>query len=164
MNGFEAEYIRENMGRYLTLEECNEIQRSFFDGFPKLKDWIDYQHAFVRKHHYVETPMGRRRRFPFIDRFTIGSVLRQSVNTMCQSLASDMTTNAQICLADELHPSWGVVTSSVHDSIMLEIKEDMITQGLETIRRCMETPCIPEFDIPLKVDIAYGRNWAELGD
>lgn len=170
MHGFEAEYIRANMGRYLTKEECLEIQQSFFNGFPQLSGWIQRQHDFVRKFHYIETPTGRRRRFPYVDWKSSGSVERKSVNTPCQSLASDMTTAAIICLADELDIERALITSSVHDSIMFEVREDYVEEAVQIIRRCMETPCIPEFDVPLRVDIAVGRtsegkgNWAALGE
>jgi DNA polymerase-1 len=157
--GFEAEYIFEMTGKYPTIEWADGIQEKLFNGFPTLKAFIDSQHTFVRKHQYVETITGRRRRFPYMDRRSIGSTERKAVNTPIQGSASDMALSAAIRLDKSLDPERGYMISSVHDSLMFLLREDYLEEGTSIIRREMETPVIPEFDIPLRVDIGYGTSW-----
>lgn len=159
--GFEAEYILEMTGKKMTSQEADEIQRAFFAAFPMLEKFIKAQHAKVRSQQYIETPMGRRRRFPYLDRSTVSSAERKSVNTPIQSLASDMTLTSILRLTREL-PEDAYVVSSVHDSIMCVVREDLVDQVLPIVRQVMETPCIPEFDIPLRVDIEIGKRWSEV--
>lgn len=162
--GFEAEYIFEMTGSRPTLEWANEIQKKFFDGFPTLKQFIDSQHAFVRRHQYIESPTGRRRRFPLIDRTSVGSTERKSVNTPIQGSASDMALNSMIHLDRRLDPNEAYTICTVHDSIMFYIREDVLDKNLAIIREVMETPVIPNFDVPLRVDIGYGTDWSKAKD
>ena len=155
-------YILQTTGKAMTTKEADDLQAAFFNGFPQLRGYIESQHQFVVKNQYVETPTGRRRRFPYIDRQTMGSVQRKSVNTPIQSLASDMTLNAIIKLTDYLDPREAYIVSSVHDSIMLQVREDCRERLKPRIYETMKTPVIPEFDIPLDVDIEIGPNWAEV--
>lgn len=48
-------------------EDAQAILDSFYDGFSKVKEWIDETYAFVRKYGYVEDFMGRRRRLPDVN-------------------------------------------------------------------------------------------------
>ena len=162
LEGMEAVYILQTTGKAMTTKEADDLQAAFFNGFPQLRGYIESQHQFVVKNQYVETPTGRRRRFPYIDRQTMGSVQRKSVNTPIQSLASDMTLNAIIKLTDYLDPREAYIVSSVHDSIMLQVREDCRERLKPRIYETMKTPVIPEFDIPLDVDIEIGPNWAEV--
>lgn len=47
-----------------TVEEAQDIINKFFEGFPKVKTWVDQTIADVRKNGYVEDLWGRRRRLP----------------------------------------------------------------------------------------------------
>lgn len=49
-----------------TLEEAKQTIDGFYDGFPKVRNWIDETNKFAEKNGYVETLCGRRRRLPDI--------------------------------------------------------------------------------------------------
>lgn len=164
LDGMEAAYIVKMTGKPMTIQEADALQKAFFDGFPGLVTFIEAQHRVVRRDQFVETPMGRRRRFPYIDRSNIGSVERRAVNTVIQSLASDMTLTSIVRLDRTLDPSRAYVVSTVHDSIMLLSLDECLGETIEQVRRTMETPCIPEFDVPLRVDIGWGQHWGEAKD
>lgn len=164
--GFEAEYIYDMTGTRPTIAWADEIQEKFFAGFPTLKSFIDAQHKLVRRLFYVESPSGRRRRFPFLDGSVMGSVERKAVNTPIQGFASDIALNAIINLDRTLDPTEAYIISSVHDSVMLLVREDRFDCIIPIIRHVMETPPVvdPPFDVPLKVDIGYGKDWSEAKD
>lgn len=162
MEGMEAVYILKTTGKAMTVQEADSLQKAFFDAFPGLKRFITDQHRRVREDQFVETPTGRRRRFPYLDKYTRSGAERKGVNTPVQSLASDMTLTSVIRISKELDPRDGFIVSSVHDSIMLQVREAVVDQVAEIVRRIMETPVIPEFDIPIKVDIGWAKNWGDI--
>ena len=49
-----------------TIEQAKEIIDNFYDGFPKVRNWINETEAFACKYGYVTTLWGRRRRLPDI--------------------------------------------------------------------------------------------------
>ena len=49
-----------------TVKEAEKIIKDFYDGFPKVKEWIDYTHTSAAELGYVEDFWGRRRRLPDI--------------------------------------------------------------------------------------------------
>lgn len=63
-----AEQIKTHKGP-TTKEDINEAQKitdDFFNGFPKVKNWINQTQQDARKNGYVEDVWGRRRRLPDI--------------------------------------------------------------------------------------------------
>lgn len=48
----------------LTYEDAENIINDIFDAFPTLRDKINWVQEFVKKHGYVESQSGRRRRLP----------------------------------------------------------------------------------------------------
>jgi DNA polymerase-1 len=162
--GPEAEQIYASMGRYLSNEECTKLQTDFFRAFPSLKTWIDSMHKTVRRDQRVETPLGRRRRFPYLTNQTVNGIERQSVNTMCQSTASDFTLNAIINMTRRLPRDRCVITFTVHDSIAFICRDDYIDEAKIIIREEMEKPPFPAFDVPVKADIGVAKRWGDLSD
>ena len=62
-----------------------------------------------------------------------------------------------------------LLINTVHDSIVLDCHEDVLLEALPSIKRIMEaTPFFLQklyninFDLPLHVDIEYGKNWKSL--
>lgn len=164
LEGMEATYIIKTTGKAMTEKEADALQKDFFDAFPGLVKYINNQHRFVNANLFVESPTGRRRRFPFVDNRSRGSMERKSVNTPIQSFASDCTLTAIIRLVDLLDPDKAYVVSSVHDSIMLLVRDDCIEETKEVVHRIMETPPIDGFDVPLKAEIAVGQRWSQMKD
>lgn len=56
-----------------TVQEAQELIDKFFNGFPKVREWIDNVHKFAHENGYVEGLLGRRRRLPdiLLPRFSI---------------------------------------------------------------------------------------------
>jgi len=164
LEGMEATYIIKTTGKAMTEKEADALQKDFFDAFPGLVKYINNQHRFVNANLFVESPTGRRRRFPFVDNRSRGSMERKSVNTPIQSFASDCTLTAIIRLVEILDPSYAYVVSSVHDSIMLLVRDDYVDAVKEVVHQVMSTPPIAGFDVPLKAEIAVGQRWSQMKD
>lgn len=162
--GFEVEYyVNELGGKRWTLREAQAMIDNFLGGFPQLKSWIEVQHRLVLQRGYVETATGRRRRFPFRSNELKGDIERRAVNTPVQSLAGELTEMAIARLRTSL-PKGAHVISTVHDSILFEVKKDALDETVRVIKREMETNLHVPIDIPVLVDIKAGPNWADAHD
>lgn len=136
----------------------------YLERFSKFHDWIKEQHRVSVENGYVETPVGRRRRFALITNDNVAEIERQSANTPIQSLASDICLTALTRLLGILDPTEAKVVSTVHDSILLEIRDDVLEKCLRQVTSEMERcPILPEFldVLPLKTDVKIGQNWGD---
>jgi DNA polymerase I len=132
--------------------------------FPQLDEWIRNQHREVLREHFVATPFGRRRRFPFISHENAAEVQRQAVNFPIQSVASDICQLGLIKLNKWLDPAKAFIISTVHDSILMEVRKDAIGEVALIVHQVMEEfpPQLDGTILPLKVDIAIGPSWGSI--
>ncbi|MDM7940130.1 MAG: DNA polymerase [Methanothrix sp.] len=159
--GWEMEYVVEQGGKPWTLHEAEVFLKKFLDSFPGLRDWISYQQKQVVKDKYIETPMGRRRRFPLLTNQNIGNVQRQAVNAPVQSLASDLCFGALWRLHDLLPEGYNI-RFTVHDSIMFEIPENYDPEVLEMIAFEMTQNIPIDSVVPFQVDMKIGKRWGQM--
>jgi DNA polymerase I-like protein with 3'-5' exonuclease and polymerase domains len=120
----------------------------------------------------IETPFGRRRHLPYASKIDMRGFaqLRQGVNFMIQSLASDVTLTALRLLDERLtrEDDGSRVLLTVHDSILGEHPTG-VTALDEVIQDVMTTQTnaflAKTFDIetlPLKVDVStHLKRWGE---
>jgi DNA polymerase-1 len=147
-----------------TAEQAQEFIDDFLGQFKGLEAWIDTQHEVVAQQQFVETPNGRRRRWPLILPGKLNSVKRQSVNSPIQGLASDFTVMAIIEIEKFLQDNpRAKVVNTVHDEINLWVREEdvevLVPQVLEIMRTTFP---LDDFDMPLAVDAEIGYNWGDL--
>jgi DNA polymerase-1 len=168
--GPEMDYIeREYGGTRWTLEEAKQYFRNFFDQYKGFKAWIDEQHRVAHVRHFVETPFGRKRRFPFIPRNDNGLVKRQSVNTPIQSTASDITLSALIRIHEQLlllNEQYGEVVArvilTIHDSVMVECKKKVARKVKKIMLYEMQENVPIDTLVPFKAEIHEADNWSGL--
>lgn len=113
---------------------------------------------------YVTTLFNRRRYLPDImsENARIRSESeRIAVNTPIQGTAADLIKKAMIDihagLKDKGHRTRMLL--QVHDELLFEVPEEEIKDIMPFIKREMEE--VHTLDVPLKVDIDYGKNWDE---
>jgi len=86
---------------------------------------------------------------------------RESVNTVFQGSASDLIKLAMIKIDMKYKNSDDVkMLLQIHDELIFEVKEDMIDLITEKLIYIMEN--IFELEVPLKVSLSIGTNWANL--
>ena len=162
--GAEMRYAEQKLGmKPWTEDQANAFIKKFLKSYPTLDAWMQNLYATVPKQGYVESPFGRRRRFPLYpkSRGELGSIERQAVNTPVQSAASDICLQAMVSIQSRLEnePIDADVLFTVHDSICLEVAERDV-KGLETLcKQIMEK----EWNgVPLTVDFEAGPTWADV--
>lgn len=160
--GHEMRYLWKNLGlQPWTIDEAKAFQRRLLQSFPGLPGYIEAQHRFALEHHYVETPTGRRRRFPFITPDNRGEVFRQAVNMPIQGTASDICLLALIKLHSMLSPEKARILLSIHDAIILEVNNECLEEVRALVTHTMQDVQLIKTDVPFLVDVHVGPRWGD---
>ena len=154
-------------GLNISLEESEKIRAGFFNAYPRLLEWHEECKEFARKHGYIESPIGRKRWFDNIHsrNFKLRSAdERQAVNTPVQGFASDICISAlaDIVFSKELDHTKFNVLGSVHDAILIEVRDDYAEELSKYVKQTMEHPSITEgLDIPIPIvaDVEISQSW-----
>lgn len=156
-------------GLNLTKKESADIRESFFEAYPRLPKWHEECKAFVHKHGYSYSPTGRKRFFPDInstDKAKVAASERACVNAGVQGFASDLCVGAlaDVVFNDELDHSKFNVIASVHDAILIEVKEDYAKELGAKVQKIMERPSFLDdlniqIPVPLVADLTIGQSW-----
>ncbi len=110
----------------------------------------------------IETAFGRKRRFPLVLPSNKGDIERQAVNSPIQGTASDICLGALIRLQERLDPSTVRILLTVHDSILLEVREEALEDTLPVIFEEMENHIPLDSPVPFKIDVKTGERWGSL--
>ena len=149
----------------ITPDEAQEIIDGYFEGFPKIKEYLRAQVDRARLDGFTETLLGRRR---YIPELTSGNRRlqalgeRQALNAPIQGSASDVFKVAMIEVARALRgrPELDChVLLTVHDELVFEVPETNADEAADVVREHMENAV--DLDVPLLADIAWGPNWAD---
>ena len=86
---------------------------------------------------------------------------RTAINTPIQGTAADLIKLAMIQTAAEIRrlKLRTAMLLSVHDEIVFEVPPDELETVKEMVPAVMEN--VWKLDVPLKVNVAWGDNWAE---
>ncbi len=141
--------------------EAKEIIDLYFQRFAGVKQYMTDIVEFVQKNGYVETILGRRRYLPEIrskNNNIKAFAERAAINAPIQGMSSDLVKLAMIEVGHEFRDQ---MVLQVHDELIFEIKNDaQLPQKMQKIKSLMEN-CMT-LEVPLKVNISHGNNWAEL--
>jgi DNA polymerase I-like protein with 3'-5' exonuclease and polymerase domains len=157
-------------GEEITIAQAKQFINKYFAEARALKRFIDASNSQIENHCYIYSYFGRKRRLPEAKAPTPGiakHAIRSGVNFLVQSVASDINILGLIDIIkwieendydDAIKPF-----TVVHDSIVSEVREDLVATYVENARRCIQTDRglnIP--GCPIKVDFEIGSSWGEL--
>jgi DNA polymerase-1 len=113
----------------------------------------------------VETILGRRRQINGIKNTTGRSrnlAERTAINTVIQGSAADLIKMAMIKLDSRIRAEGlkSRMLLQIHDELVFEAPDDEVRPLADLVRREMTTAL--ELKVPLKVDLAAGRNWLDV--
>lgn len=160
-----VDYARDKYGVNLTDKEAKKFRRRFFESYSYLPKWHDRQRRIVHAQGQVRNLIGRVRRLPEIyspDEGLVQEAERQSINSPVQSFASDLTLMALIECNKKFSKNTLRCVGTVHDSILMIIKDKYVKDYLPKVKAIMEEPEIlrdkfkVKLDIPIIVDIEIG--------
>ena len=148
----------------LTRSESKLLIESYYDAYPKLKNYISSQINFARENGYVETILGRKRYLRDINSrnaIVRGAAERNAVNAPVQGSAADIIKIAMIKIHEKFQECnfKSKMLVQVHDELVFEIHKKELEQVKKIIKIEMEQAY--SFCVPLKVDMDQGLNWFE---
>jgi DNA polymerase-1 len=152
----------------LSPEEAGVFIETYFETYPKIKEYIDGTRERAQEQGYVETLLGRRRYFPElgttarVHRNVREQAYRMAINAPIQGTAADILKVAMNRLWQALQISslQSRMILQVHDELVLEVPEDEMDQVARLVVETMEGAY--DLDAPLKVDAKVGHNWLEM--
>lgn len=159
--GMEAYGLGQRLG--IPTSEAAVILDAYFEAFPNVKDYMDRTVIEARMRGYTETLFGRRRPIPELSNsnFRIRQAgERQAMNAGIQGLAADIFKVALVRIDQALEDA-GVASElvlQVHDEVLVEVPEAEIERVGPLVIDLMKGAA--ELDVPLEVNVAWGRTWA----
>jgi len=164
-------------GLFLELEECENYIEVFKQKRPMLFAGMKRYENFLMKYGYVEVFTGRRRRIPEItssDKAVVSRALRQAVNAVVQSGASEITLMSA-CLINRAMRAENMESKmilTVHDSLVFDCVRNEAADVAVLAKSVMEN--IPDLSdevwpnlnwkwlkVPLIAEVDAGRNWKQ---
>jgi DNA polymerase-1 len=137
---------------------------NYFSRYQGVKQYLDQTIADARKTMQASTLLGRIRLLPDIN--SKNNIIRQAVeriavNTPIQGSAADLIKLAMIKVDRSLREKnlQSAMLLTVHDELVFEVPPDEIDAVTHLLKEIMEG--VWKLKVPLKVNMAYGPNWAE---
>ena len=144
--------------------EAQEFTEKYFEKMATLKAYYDTIVEDALKHGFVTTLAGRRRLLPELhsrNNQLSSQARRQAVNTVIQGSAADIIKMAMVQAHKDkpLKELEARLILQVHDELIIEAPEANIEAAGARLMEIMQT--VAKLDVPLKVDMGVGKNWAE---
>ncbi|MEJ5376595.1 MAG: DNA polymerase I [bacterium] len=136
----------------------------YFQRYKGVRAYLDKVLEQAREKGYVETLLGRRRYLPEIlssNPTARKFAERTAINTPIQGTAADLIKKAMIRIHNRLRAEGCLsrMILQVHDELLLEVLEPEREKIEALVKKEMES--VHSLDVPLKVDLGWGKNWAE---
>ena len=137
---------------------------SFFEGYPKIKEYMDCIKDLAKEQGYIETMFNRRRYVPEISsrNFNVRSFgERVALNTPIQGTAADIIKIAMIRVDENLKKAGldAKIILQIHDEIILEASLEDKDKAMEILKESMESAA--SLKVPLLVEIDTGESMYE---
>ncbi|OHA93128.1 MAG: hypothetical protein A2W51_02690 [Candidatus Zambryskibacteria bacterium RIFCSPHIGHO2_02_39_10] len=169
MYGMGVNALQRNIGT--NREEAQNFLDEYFSKFSGLKDYLEKVKKETVQKGYTETFFGRRRYFPDIHSklpFMKAQAERMAVNAPIQGTEADIIKLAMIEIDDflarkNLREEVRLLLQ-VHDELVYEIKENIVSSVALEIKKIMESIIDSKktYGVTCVADISVGQNWGEL--
>jgi len=137
---------------------------NYFSRYKGVKQFLDQAIAEARRTKKSSTLLGRIRLLPDID--SANNIIRQAaervaVNTPIQGSAADLIKLAMINVDRAFREKnlQSAMLLTVHDELVFEVPPDELNIVCKLVKQIMEG--VWKLNVPLKVNVTYGKNWAE---
>ncbi|WP_320677163.1 DNA polymerase I [Prochlorococcus sp. MIT 1300] len=166
----------------LTIKQAKEFLNKFKDRYQMVFSFLELQEKLALSRGYVETLLGRRRKFNF-DKNGLGRLkgidpleidlevarragmeaqqLRAAANAPIQGSSADIIKIAMVKLNKQLKNSElpAHLLLQVHDELVLEVQPESIEEVKALVVKTMQEAV--ELSVPLLVETGIGNNWMD---
>lgn len=144
--------------------EAKVLIDSYFEMYPKIKDYISKAVDTAREKGYIETEFGRRRYLPDINSRNAvvrGYAERNAVNAPIQGTAADIIKIAMIRVQQRLDAEGckARMMLQVHDELNFSVPTDEFDKVKRIVIEEMQGAY--KMSVPLEADCGEGKNWLE---
>ena len=149
----------------ITVEDATKYIRTYFEQYPKVREFLDNILENAKKNGFVETLYGTRRYIFGINssnKNIRSQADRMAVNTVIQGTAANIIKKVMIELYERFKNESDIkMLLQVHDELIFEVKDEAIEKYLEKIEDIMENTIVFK-DVRLEANGANAKNWGEL--
>lgn len=144
--------------------EAKELIDGYFQTYPNVKKYMEQCIEVAKEKGWVETLFHRKRYLQDIysQNANVRSYAeRNAINAPIQGTAADIIKKAMIDIQKEIEAE-SLSTKmilQVHDELNFIVPVDEVEKVKDLVIRNMENAV--KLDVPLKVDLDYGKNWLE---
>lgn len=148
----------------ISQKEAKQYIDAYLDRFPNVQKYMKDIVEFAKENGYVQTLLGRRRYISEINskNYTLRSFgERTALNTPIQGTAADIIKIAMVEVNNELQKRnmKSSLILQIHDELIIDAHKDEVDIVVDILRDKMEH--VLELNVPLFVDISYGKTWYE---
>ena len=172
--GMGVNALRQNLSTAeinITRPEAQKFYDDYFKTFSGLSSYLNEIKIFAMKHGFTETYFGRRRYFEGFKSnvpYVRAAAERMAINAPIQGTEADIIKLAMIRIdnwlkeagyADRVH-----LVLQVHDELVYEIKDEVISETVLPIKKIMEE-VLPRMDtkgVPIVAEVSAGKSWGSL--
>lgn len=154
----------------ISKSEAKVYLEKWFAGAPRVKDYIAECHrmATAEPQEVYYTVFGRARHY-YITSDSIHHAENQSVNFPISSTANDLTIHSLVEIGKWLEEKGfdGYLVNTVHDSIILEVREEdakEIAEHCQLIMSEIPKQYLPGLKVPFKADAELGISYGDLSE
>jgi len=140
--------------------KAKEFIDAYFARYRGVEEFMRLTLEAARETGEVRTLLGRRRLLPDL---RSGNAMKRAYaeriaqNTPIQGTAADLLKLAMLRFTTPVVPGIRMVLT-VHDELVFEVPEERIEEAARLTKAAMES--VAELDVPLVVDVGWGKNWA----
>ena len=160
--GISSYGLSEDLG--ISISEAKDFMKRYFETYPGIKEYMNKEIEDAYRLGYVKTIMNRKRIITELsssNRMIRSMGERMALNTKVQGSAADILKMAMINI-DRRFREEGIRSKmllQVHDELIFNVLSSEREVVTDIIREEMEN--VYKLNVPLKVDINYGKNWYE---
>lgn len=149
----------------ISRSEAKKLIDQYFNTYKGLKKYMDEVVKVARERGYVRTLFGRKLKLRDID--SRNGMLRSqaeriAINMPIQGTAAGLIKKAMIDIHNYLRKNKckSKLILQVHDELVFDLHKDEKEKLQEIIKEKMES-VMPEFEVPILVEMGLGQNWLE---
>ncbi|HVM12438.1 MAG TPA: DNA polymerase I [Actinomycetota bacterium] len=143
-------------------DEAQAFIDAYFEGFPRVREFLERQVGLAAAEGSTSTILGRRRYLP-----ELGSPnprirdlgRRMALNAPIQGSAADIIKLAMIRVDRALEGLPAAMLLTVHDELVLEVDAGALERVAEVVRS--EMAAAFDLTVPLRADVGWGPTWAD---
>ena len=146
------------------IKEAKDLIDIYFSTYPKIKQYMDDTILFAKKHGYVQTLLGRRKKINLLNQTSIQmqkAEERALINMPIQGTAAELIKLAMINIFHKfkINNLNTKMILQVHDELLFESHIEEVEIAEKIIVNEMESAMT--LSVPLKVSCKSGNNWYE---